>query len=195
MEEDFESYDTIVDQLSTTRTSSQRYYSVDPFDSILLHAGVGMAMSMTSLLFDNESRTGLFRGVEINFGIDLFSDTWMAEGSYINLGRAKIDTRESKDFAEINEFDMKLVYRPTLNKFLRFRSSGGLAARYLSYFDNLNKRTLNYNTPSWAFSLGLEAKLTNAFSFTAELAYRSAMIAETIDENAVSAGLRLDAHF
>ena len=192
--ESYESYDSIVDQLSTTRGSSTDY-SNDPFASILIHAGVGMALSMTSFQFEEQSVTGLFQGIELNFGIDLFSDKWMAEGSYINLGRAEIENKNSIDYAEISEFDMKLVYRPHINRFLRFRTTGGLAARYLRYFDNQANKVLNFNTPSWAFAIGLEAKITKSFSFTSEIAYRSSMISETIDDNAFGAGLRLDAHF
>ncbi|MCB0390979.1 MAG: outer membrane beta-barrel protein [Bdellovibrionales bacterium] len=194
-DDQFESYDDIVDQLSITKSSGKLNYNNDPFDAILLHAGVGMALSMTSFQFDNHSSTGLFQGVEVNLGIDLFSDNWMAEGSYVNLGRAEIENKESLDYAELNEFNMKLVYRPHINRFLRFRGTTGLAARYLKYYDNAANKVLNFNTPSWAFALGLEAKLTQAFSFTTEIAYRSSMITETIDDNAFGAGLRLDANF
>ncbi|MCB0356972.1 MAG: outer membrane beta-barrel protein [Bdellovibrionales bacterium] len=194
-EEQFESYDSIVDQLSTTRSQKFINYNQDPFANVLIHAGVGMAMSMTNFKLSNKSHTGLFQGVAINLGIDLFSDRWMAEGSYVNLGKAKVDKENVKDIAELNEFDMSLVYRPQLNQFLRFRSSAGLAARYLTYFDNQANKVLKYNTPAWAFALGLEAKISKSFSFTSEIAYRSSMIAETIDDNAFGAGLRLDAHF
>jgi hypothetical protein len=195
IEEDFESYDTIVGQLSTTKSKAFSNQS-DPFDSVLIHAGVGMAMSMTNFkLSGDESRTGLFQGVEVNFGIDLFSDSWMAEGSYRNLGRTEIETQNTIDVAELNEFDLKVVYRPRINKILRFRSSGGLAARYVTYFDSLKNQNLKYNTPAWALSLGMESVLSKVFSFSAEILLRSAMIDETIDNSAIGAALRLDANF
>ena len=186
-EDDYENYDTIVGQLSTTRSSQNISYDNDPLANVRLHAGVGMAMSMTTLQRENGSDTSLFQGVEVNFGIDLFSPIWMAEGTYRNLGRAEIETDNSVDFAELNEFDLKLVYRPYINRLLRFKTTGGLAARYMTYFDNVNNQRLNYNTPAWLASLGLEARITRTFAFTAEIAYRSSLIEDTIDDNAVGA--------
>ncbi len=195
-EDEYEGYDSIVGQLSSTRSqlSKQPTYN-DPFDQVLLHTGVGMALSMTNFQLGSKNRTGFFQGVELNFGIDLFSENWTALGAYRNLGRATIDNRESQDIAELNEFDLMLVHRPRINRFMRFRTAGGLSARYLTYYDNLNNQQLNYKTPAWTLNIGLESILTKVFTFTADVSYRSALINETIDNSAFGASLRVDANF
>jgi len=187
-------YDSIVDQLSTPK--SRAYLnSADPFSGLLLHAGLGMAMSMTNVNTGKRSHNGFLQGIELNLAIDLFSPNWMAEGSYLNLGRTKINIASKEDRISLNEFDLKLVYHTSLGQLFSFRTGFGLAARYLAYKNALLGEEKQYTTPDWMAFIGMEAKLSNTLTFGTELAYKTAMIDETIDESALSAGVRLDAHF
>ncbi len=191
-EEDTMSYDSIVSELTSTRSARNTFLPGNPFSGVLIHAGVGMAMSMYAVQSGNKEIAGIAQGVEINFGIDLFNPLWMAEGSFRNFGSS--DTQTEEAVVKLTEFDLKLVYRPSLGRLFRMRIGGGLAARYLEFFEK-PEQAVKYNTPSSIFSFGLDAKLSRTFSIGIETSYRAALIDETIDNSAMHAALRLDAHF
>lgn len=209
-------YDQIVEEL-TDRPRTRAKYKVDyddPFASVLMHGGVGVTSSHLSIeTGDGPSKNGFHKGVEFNFGIDLFSPVWIAEGTVRSFG--------SEEFDELNvslkEFDLRLIHRIPVgnNFFLRF--GGGLAARYLKVDQWVNneketievaetekstsetpQKTLSqrtFTTPSSIFIIGLDSALNKTVSLGIELAYRSALIEETIDKSAFDAILKVDTHF
>lgn len=192
--EDYETYDSIVGQLSTNRSYQPKLKTNDPYENIRIHAGIGMAMSMTNFKTKGKNQTGFFQGMELVFGIDLFSNTWLAQGSFRNFGRTELDNNIGNE-AQLSEFDLLLVYRPLINKHFRLRTSGGIAARYLNYYEAATGNELKYTTPAWAISFGLESAINKTLTLTADVNLRSAMIEETIDDNSFGAAVRLDANF
>lgn len=193
-EESFQSFDSIVDQLTSTRTGAPRDLSRDLFADILFHSGVGMTTSHLTLRDPaGGEQTGFMKGVEINLGIDLFSKNWLAEGSFRSFGAEEFSNGQ----VDLNEFDLKLVYHNHLAPYIRFRTGGGLAARYLQYIDNTTApgTQTDYTTPSSLFFAGIQAELSRMMSVGLELSYRTTMIDETIDHNAFDASVRVDAHF
>lgn len=184
------SYDSIVEELSSSRTTST-YRQGNPFQDVLIHSGVGLALVLTSLERQKQSYQGILQGVEINMGIDLFSKTWMAEGSFRTLGDS---TFEDNIDVKLTEFDLKFVYHSRVSQLMRMRFDFGLAARYMDFNNNIDGLE-HYTTPSSIASLGLEAQLSRNFTFGATVSYRSAITEDTIDNSSINTSLRLDTHF
>lgn len=138
-------------------------------------------------------QTGFMKGVEINLGIDLFSKYWLAEGSLRSFGEEEF----SHSNASLKEFDLKLTYHNQLFPYIKVRTGGGIAARYLTYTDlDASPATkVEYTTPSSLIYAGIQAELSRMMSLGLELSYRNTMIEETVDKSALDASVRIDAHF
>ncbi len=194
--EDWMSYDNIISELSVNNsTKAALPASGDPFDHILIHTGVGLATTYVFLSPESGPRVyGFMRGFEVNFGIDLFSRNWMAEGSLRSFGTEEL--RKNTE-ASLKEFDLKVVYNDSLSKKLAYRFATGMAARYMDfkYIGAQGPEAKSYSTPSAILSTGLRAKISKAVSLGTDVGYRWALVDDTIDESAIDAGLRLDAHF
>ena len=187
--EQFIGYDSIVEELNSSKTQSKNYK--DPFQNVLIHSGVGFALALASLDRQGKTFQGILQGVEINMGIDLFSKVWMAEGSFRTLGDSSF--KENIDI-KLTEFDLKFVYRSYVSRLMKMRFDFGLAARYLD-FSNKTDSEENYTTPSSIASLGLEANISNNITFGAVVSYRSAITEDTIDSSSINTAVRLDTHF
>lgn len=165
---------------------------VDPFDDIMIHAGLGLATSYLSVRPEMGGRqTGFLTGVEANFGIDLFSRSWQAETSLRSFNSEKF----SNDFtASLKEFDLKIMHTLSISSKMKLRMGGGLAARYMKVDSNLAVQN-EYTTPASIFDGALRAQLTPALGIGAEVSLRNALISESIDRSSLNAALRLDAQF
>lgn len=189
-------YDSIVKELSASQSSTPLpEESVDPFDTILLHAGAGLVTSHISLSPKYGSRiSGFMNGFEANLGIDLFSRHWIAEGSVRTFGSEEITTLQQ---VSLQEFDLKLVYQTPLARKWIMRAGTGLAARYLKYKEltAAGLEESNYSTPAGIMSVNLSTPITKSVSLGADLGYRWALIDDSIDRSSLDGSLRIDAHF
>ena len=196
-EEDVVGYDTIVRDLGreiapapvVTRARAPR--SRDPFESIWIHGGIGVATVMQDLDFGDGQHIYLGqRGVQAALGIDLFSPNWMAEGTVRNFNE-QADARAS---ILLKEFELKILFKDKFSRQLGYHLGGGLAARYMT-IRHVNYGTLEYTTPSSVASLGMDLFLSDRISLGAEMSARNTLISETIDRVSYDATLRLDTHF
>ena len=191
-------YDGIISELSKSRGSVDADFEDDPFAKIKLHGGVGFVTSLISLSTADKDISGLHSGVEANFGIDLFSERWMAEGSIRSFGDTEIDGHN----ISLKEFDLKFTYHSRLGRALQYRLGMGLAARYLSHrsgkelslASQASTETI-YTTPASIFYFGVNAVLTKSITLGLEASYRDPMTSETIDNGALDTGIKLDFHF
>ena len=218
-DEDTVSYEEIVQSLQSHKPSNQNRarspkVNTDSFENVLLHGGIGYINTFSNLTFSDGSSTSISqRGIQAVLGIDLFSENWMAEGGARSFG---ITNYGNVDVG-IKDFDLKLVFHTRIAPKLNLRLAGGLAARYLTVTrsaDVLVPATPNgngsgvtppthqhivalddYTTPSSIGSFGMDYFLNEMISFGGEVAFRSALINETIDQNSWDAGIRVDAHF
>lgn len=185
-------YDQIVSELSQSRASISKPTSTDPFENVMIHGGLGFVTSYLTLSPSSGKDQNIFlKGVEAYFGIDLFSPYWMAEGGMRSYSNEKLD---DGGYASLKEFDLKVIYKPELNRFLILRTGLGLSARYLDYADQ-NDIVQEFTTPSMVLVLGFEAKISQTLSLGTELAYHSAMIEDTIDHSAIDGSFRINLHF
>ena len=105
-------YDSIISELSRSRGKVALDSDEDPFNNIKLHGGVGFVTSLISISPGDRIITGLHNGVEANFGIDLFSRQWMAEGSIRSFGDSHLEGNN----ISLKEFDLKLTYHNRLGR-------------------------------------------------------------------------------
>ena len=196
-EEDVVGYDTIIRDLGreiapapvATRARSPR--TRDPFESIWIHGGIGVATLMQDLDFGDGQNIYLGqRGVQAALGIDLFSPNWMAEGTVRNFNE-HADARAS---ILLKEFELKILFKDKFSRQLGYHLGGGLAARYMT-IRHVTYGTLEYTTPSSVASLGMDLFLSDRISLGAEMSARNTLISETIDRVSYDATLRLDTHF
>lgn len=188
------SFDSILEDLSQESSSNLTLPSeeADPFAKIKMHAGVSFLVTHMNLGAINGKRySGFLNGVQLGFGIDLFSPLWLAEGSIRNYGTDRFDDLK----VSLSEFDLKVIHRPSMTRWLRLRMGGGVAARYLQLAGASEKANAKYTTPASLFLLGMETQITRVVSFGADVGYRSALVRDTLDRSAIDANLRVEAHF
>lgn len=191
-EEEGWDYDSLIKKLSSPEVSSTSYK--DPFEDVKIHAGVGFTNTISTLYYSNGDKTNTAqRGVQVSLGIDLFSKTWLAEGTFRNFGETKYDN----SFVSLKEFDLKLIYQTRFAPTWGFRLGGGLAARYLdvNYVGSEGKFSEQYDIPASVIQTGLMTYLTKGLSLGTDISLRNALIDETPEKTAFDFTLRLDGHF
>lgn len=195
-EDDVVGYDSIIEELSSSRTSAESYRpQEDPLANVMIHGGAGYATSYINLNPEKgEKISGLLKGFEATFGIDLFSRDWIAEGAVRSYQSEELD-RETQ--ISMKEFDLKVVHRSELARALSARVGGGLAARYLTVERRVSEEILKpqYTTPSSLIFVGFQAHISPRISLGSDLSYRNSLIDDSIDQSSLDASLRLDAHF
>jgi hypothetical protein len=163
----------------------------DSFDSVVFHGGVGLAGLAESLTLPDGKQIYVGqRGIQISFGIDLFSPNWLAEGTYRSFAQAE----NSQVQVGLQEFEMKFLYKDRIAPQIGIRVGGGLSARYMTVIEPAANAVV-YTTPSGVGTLGLDCFLNDKLSVGVDVSGRSAMISDTPDKSSVDATMRVDAHF
>jgi hypothetical protein len=208
--ESYDNYDSIVRNLSTNTITTDSNPLKSGFDTIRFHLGVGAVSSQIKAEFPGPlSRKNLqLDGFEARFGIDLFSQHWVAETAVRSYNPNQIEGGE----VTLREFDMLLVYHTSPKKKVDFKFAGGMAARYLS-FNNIQgeyvkpqvgepapsaRRKKIYQedstTPSSVMSVGADFYLTKIFSLGAHVSYRNPLIEETSDKGSIDGAILFTGH-
>jgi hypothetical protein len=195
----FVSYDNIVNELKESAKEPQ-VQVVTPRDDfgweeVAIHGGLGIGASYASVTSPSGIRgSGLMTGWAANFGINLFSRYWRAEGAFNSFSQSSL-AADLK--AELKEFELRAVYLPPLEDNMVLRLGAGIAARYMS----LNAQgdghweTFQATTPSTVFLLGFERKITKSLSLGPDISYRAALVSDTFDKSGWDASFRLNASF
>ena len=198
--EEFEDFDSIVKGLSgqsrakvTTEGTEQ-----SPLDTSEIHVGAGLANEFSTMVIPNGRRMPINqKGIQAALGIDLFSKYWLAEGTT----RSFADQTNDRARVQLQEFDLKVYNKGQLTNVFGYRAGLGLSGRYLTITEGPDAgegssgRTFKYVTPSSVFVAGLEARFNSFLSVGSDVSYRSALIADTIDQNSFDFVVRVDAHF
>jgi hypothetical protein len=198
-QEDVEDFDTIVRKLSGANkiTTSVKVESDNPLDMSEIHVGAGIANEFSNVTTVNGRRVpSNQKGFQAALGIDLFSPYWLAEGTV----RSFSDQTSPDVRTGLREFDLKVLHKARVTDLFRYRLGGGLAARYLNIQEKQEGAPamgprIEYVTPASILTAGLEARFNSWLSVGTDVAYRSAMIADTIDQNSFDFVVRVDAHF
>ncbi len=193
-----QSFDAIVNDLSRQvdrpAPSSKAHVgspTSDSFDAVMFHGGVGLGgVAETLNLPDGKQVYFGQKGIQVSFGIDLFSPNWLAEGTYRNFAQSD----SSAIHVALQEFEMKFLYKTMIAPQAGLRAGGGLSARYMTVTEPTSTATV-YTTPSGLATIGLDVYLNEKFSLGVDLTGRSSMVSETPDKSSADATLRMDAHF
>ncbi len=186
--EDEENYESIVSRLSAKtelKTESPGY----SMDNTMFHMGVGFGHSAFSLASDQINTSIDQNGFSLMLGMDLMSPQWNAEIGYTNYYRAK----HANFSTEIQEFDLRVLYKGSFSQLIGFRIGTGLAARYL----HLEKRggySDNFTTPASVIFGGLEAKIAPRLSLIAEVGAKNSIVSDSPENRAIDFLLRIDGH-
>ncbi|MFK8139276.1 MAG: hypothetical protein AB8E15_13030 [Bdellovibrionales bacterium] len=191
-EEDLVDYESIVRQLSQSNRTRTPRAAFNYLDDIRFHLGVGIVNSMSTIGTDSGELKAGVNGVQTNFGIDLFSYEWRAEGGITNFENYK-DTDTGTSY-KMQEFDLKLVYSSQLSKIWGYKIGGGLAGRYMRVTkDDLSSQ--EFTTPSTNLHTGIVTRFSKSVALSTDLVYRRALISETPDKSAIDFTIRVDGTF
>jgi hypothetical protein len=199
-EDHFVSYDSIIRSLqnqtdgygSSSRAKARANVPyTDPFDTIMIHAGVGYSGLVETVALPDGDRLFLNqKGFQASLGIDLFSEHWMAEGTARSFGESE---ENASARAQLKEFELKVLYKKRFSGQMGLHAGGGLSGRYLTIYRA--DGALEYTTPSSLAVVGLDLFMNENLSLGLDLAGRQAMIGETVDRSSFDATVRLDTHF
>jgi hypothetical protein len=194
-QDDYYSYDEIIKSLDKGRVTTKAPPRESSFEKIKMHASVGMIGSyITVAPKAGKLMTGVLNGFDATFGIDLFDPSWVTEFGMRSFNETKMNDKSTS--LALREFDLKVVYQPEVTKYLRVRVGGGLAARYLTYDNSSdNSGRQKYTTPASLIKAGFIARLTDMLSLGVDLSYRSRLIYDNIDQNALDSTIRADISF
>lgn len=192
-EDSYTSYDSIVAELKESAEQPEFKPPQEDlnWDEVAIHAGVGVTTAFIHLSNPGgDTLSGLLKGIEAHFGVNLFTRKARAEGVFRSFAR---DELSSNAMADLKEFELRAIYSPVLQDRLLLRLGGGISARYLSVQGSGYAQ--RYSTPASSVLVGLERKINPTMSVGPDLSYRSAMIADTLDKTSWNASLRLNATF
>lgn len=208
-EEEGVGYDSLVKELSNPPVARSTM-NLDPFDHVKIHIGVATVATSMGLPKPNGGvEYSSPKGFQASLGIDLFTPVWQAEGVVRSYSAAK----GQNSSISLHEFDLRLNYiHPLGGTPVRLRTGIGLASRYVDFRweeevelpgeskpSPVTKSTAvheqNYSTPASIVFVGLETLFNSYISVGGELSFRSALIEETIDKQALDLALRFDVHF
>lgn len=194
--EDLRSYDDIVRELTSPSVTSTPYRSTETgLDKIRIHAAVGATATRVNLKLPAGLPTGAsLGGAEVVLGIDLFSQRWIAEGAIRSFSQESFADSE----ISLKEFDLRVVHQVPIWSQFDLRWGGGMSARYLNFsnsFAQANDVALEYTTPASVFIIGAQTRFNHLVGITAELAYRSRLISDTVDRNSFDGSVRISGSF
>lgn len=190
----YESYDSIVNELSSSSYTASQASTKDSFETIRFHVGVGLVTSTTKIStpLPTTAKDVDLQGFEARFGIDLFTPHWVAESAVRSYNPESYASGE----VHLREFDLLVLYHTSAGRPFDFNIGGGMTARYLT-FNNITSRenfARDNTTPSSVFTLGVDFGLTRAFSLGAQISYRNPFVNETADKGSIDGGVQLTGH-
>lgn len=195
-EESFTSYESIVSELkASTEQMKPAPIVEDPWDQVGIYAGLGLATSSISAEVPGlPPSSGLLKGLQAHFGIDLFTKYLRAEGAFRTFAQEPLS---GSAYGSLKEFELRGVFVPAPYGKNLIRLGTGLSARYLDIKSRgvAARKTYEATTPASVFFLGLERKIAQNIAFGPDISYRSALIEETFDKIAWDLCLKLNANF
>jgi hypothetical protein len=185
------SYADLVQKLNRKKTSLKSLDESHSLDQIMIHAGAGLVSGLATYTYGGSEQVRQHSGIQLSFGIDLFSPSWMAEAALRNFGTGQSGT----ETRSLRETSMKIYYRSLSQKSTRLRFGTGIATRYLKVSDDFNGLAINETTPAFLGSVGIDSYINKNFSLGIEGMFRTAMLGSTFDKNSFDLMLRFDTYF
>lgn len=197
-EESFSSYESIINELKATaeapEPSTEREHGID-WEDVAIHGGLSAAFSYISAESPTgRVGTGLLKGFEGHFGMNLFSTVSRAEMVYRNFSPEVL----SRDMTfTMNEFEARIVFLPVLRDRLLLRMGAGLSARQTeaTFLEGAKSTHVTQAHGASSILLGFERKLAREVSLGPDFTYRSPLTDDSLEKSSWDASFRLNATF
>ncbi len=178
----------VYDPTVSTRAPKSDDHEFAMFDEVRIHTGITYVSSFQELINRGSRERGGTRGISLHFGIDLFSENWIAEGVLVSFpeadwGAAKVAS---------NGFELRLAYEEALLKAVTGKLGAGVASRVFSVKTASEERT--FNSGASVFFGGLDYWASGMLSIGVELSHHMAM-SSAEDPTSFDLGVRLNGHF
>lgn len=183
-EENYDSYDTIINELSSRQSSLLSSYSKSE-----VHVGIGYVNSTSKISGSNIPVDRMtLQGIQAQMGIDL------APG-FSSLVQVSYLTPSTKNGTEMQavEFDLIALFKPSINRLVDGRFGGGLGVRNVDI--KAPQTQTDFTNPLAIIVAGIEAKITNEVGFVTELSFKNALTGSNAEKYVVDLGVRIDGHF
>lgn len=205
---EIEDFDKIVDQLSEEQEYSSQIQTTSSksiLSEAFFHGSLGMTLSLIN--FRHSLQRNFFepiQGVEINFGINLFSPYWISEGVFKFFNPSEI-TEKAHFYGR--EFNLKLIRKVFLKRFVYTRLGVGFMSRYLTLVEEdktgesqfkpfgYSAKKTTYITPSINILFGFEFPLGSFVSLTTEVDYAFSLLGSSADRQSLGTGFKFSAYF
>jgi hypothetical protein len=186
-----QSYDDLLNELTSRTKKSQSYYANESLDSIKIHVGFGALASANKIKIQDKTLIKEQSGFQLSMGLDLFSQNWATEIVIRNFGQ----TESATEIRSLREYDLIVLFKDKLENQMGYRFGMGLGTRYLRISDNANNIFIDSSTPTGVLFIGAEAFLSQYLSIIFDMGTRTALITDTVDKNSIDLGLNLVTNF
>ena len=186
-----QSYDDLLNELTSRSKRTQSYYANESLDLIKIHIGFGALASANKIKMLDKTFIKEQSGFQLSMGLDLFSQNWATEIVIRNFGQ----TSSATEIRSLREYDLTVLFKDKLENQMGYRFGMGLGTRYLRISDNTNNIFVDSSTPTGVLFIGAEAFISQYLSFIFDLGTRTALISDTVDKNSIDLGLSLVTNF
>ena len=159
------------------------------FDEVRLHAGAAFLNSYQNVPIGQGQRaTGGIRGMEFNFGVDLFNPKWILQGALFSLPQQNINGAQVSS----NGFELSCLYETEIFEQVTMHGGLGIESRNYGIKSNLGDHSMA--SGAWVLATGVDYWPTTFISTGLEVAGHLPM-ASGDDPSSIDLGVRLNGHF
>jgi hypothetical protein len=159
------------------------------FDEVRLHAGAAFLNSYQNVPIGQGQRaTGGARGMQFNFGVDLFNPKWILQGSLFSLPQQNINGAQISS----NGFELSCLFETPI--FEEITMHGGLGIEDRNYGIKSFLGDNSMTSGAYVLSTGVDYWPAPYISMGLEVSGHLPM-ASGDDPNSVDLGVRLNGHF
>lgn len=159
------------------------------FDEVRLHAGAAFLNSYQNVPIGQGQRaTGGVRGMQFNFGVDLFNPKWILQGSLFSLPQQPINGANISS----NGFELSCIYEAPI--FEEVTMHGGLGIEDRNYGIKSFLGDNSMASGAYVLSTGVDYWPAPYISMGLEVSGHLPM-ASGDDPNSIDLGVRLNGHF
>ncbi len=159
------------------------------FDEVRLHAGAAFLTSYQNVPLGQSQRVeGTMRGLQINFGVDLFSPKWILQGALFTLPQTSLGGAQISS----NGFELSCLYEGSIFEQVTMHGGLGIESRNYGIKSALGDNSMS--SGAYVLATGIDYWPSSSISAGLELAGHLPM-ASGDDPSSIDLGVRLNGHF
>lgn len=147
---------------------------------------------------DSEESLEPLQGLNIVFGIHLFSPFWLSEADFRFFSPLKV---EEKYDIYISEFNLKLLHKPFFGKFFHLRIGLGFLSRYLTVSrqddssSSDEEEESRYAHPALNVFFGFEIPINSFISLSTDFEYALSLTRKEINAHSLETMVKTNIYF